>query len=118
MRPGVYGRAALSRPGAGGGRPPRADPGPRGVGNLRPPAEAAVTRVEIRLQAAQGRGYRFGRQLRVMRRRAGMHVLESRENRLVLAADLLAVLAVDLRDALEKLGKSRQVVARLLGEIS
>src|SRR5258706_6291111 len=52
-----------------------------------------------------------------MPRRAGLHAFEGGENRLVLAADLLAVLAVDLRDPLEQLGKSRQVVARLLGKI-
>ncbi len=52
-----------------------------------------------------------------MRGRAGVHSLEGGENRLVLAADFIAVLAVDLRDAFEQLRKPRKVVARLLGEI-
>src|SRR6266853_6422175 len=90
----------------------------RGVREFGGPAEPAVARVEARLQAAQGRGYRRRRQLRVMRGHAGLHAFEGGENRLVLTPDFIAVLAVDLRDALEQLGKSRKVVARLLGEIS
>src|ERR1700694_4579826 len=54
----------------------------------------------------------------MMRGRTGLHAFESGENRLVLTADFIAVLAVDLRDALEQLRKSRKVVARFFGEIS
>src|SRR6266700_1619511 len=110
MRSSVYVATRSAAP-----SPPEAER--RRVREFRRPAEAAIARVEARLQAAQGRIDRRRRELRVMRRRAGVHSLEGRENRLVLAADFIAVLAVDLRDTLEQLQKPRQVVARLLGEI-
>src|SRR5882672_7728247 len=81
------------------------------------PAESPVARVEIGLEAAQRRLDRLGRQLRVVRRLPGMHSLEGGEQGLVLLGDLAAVLAPDLRDALEHLGKTGKVVALLLGEI-
>src|SRR6266705_6408559 len=89
----------------------------RGVREFGGPSEPAVARVEAGLQAAQGRGYRLRRQLRLMRGHAGFHAFEGGANRLVLASDLIAALAGGPRDALEQLGKSRKVVARLLGEI-
>ena len=90
----------------------------RRVRKLRRSAETAVTRIEIRLQTAQGLGYRRRGELRMMRGHARLHAFEGGENRLVLAPDFLALLAVDPRDALEQLRESRKVVARLLGKIS
>src|SRR6266705_1052934 len=113
IRGDPLGRAVARR-----GGPAQAEFEIRRVREFGGPPEPAVARVEARLQAAQGRGYRLPRQLRVMRGHAGLHAFEGGENRLVLTPDFIAVLAVDPRDALEQLRESRKVVARLLREIS
>src|SRR5262249_52866506 len=80
-------------------------------------AEAAEARVEVRLQGAQRLLERPGRELRVVGRGTGLHALEGSEQGLVLPGDRVPVVAPAPRDVLEHLGKSRQVVALLLGEI-
>src|SRR5260221_1988686 len=118
MRLAMYGAPPPAGAVARGGGARKANLETRGRGNFGGPSNPAVARVEAGLQAAQGRGYRRRRQLRVVSGHTGFHALEGGENRLFLAPDFIAVLAVDPRDALEQLGKSRKVVARLLGEIS